>query len=441
MINLNKIITKPLSGFMELLPAEQLVFNSMVDTIRETYEKFGFVSMDNPVLERAEVLMAKAGGETEKQIYQFKKGDRDLAMRFDLTVPLARYVAENRGRLVFPFKRYAIGKVYRGERAQAGRFREFYQCDIDVIGDEKLDIAYDAEIPSIIYSIFKNLNIGDFTIRINNRKVLSGLFEGLGIKDKSVEVIQVIDKLEKVGEKEVRKEIEKMKFEPAVVDRIFDFLQIKGDSEKVISKLKKFEVSNLLFDEGVEELEILTDLIKKMGVPEESFEIDLTVARGLDYYTGTVYETRLNDYPEIGSVCSGGRYDDLAGTYISRQLPGVGISIGLTRLFDQLLKKGVLKVGSATPTKVLVVPTNKESFEYGFKIADKLRGAGVSTEFSLVEGKMKKKIGYADRLNIPYVVFVGEEEISEKVYTLKDMETGEQKKLNEKDLTNVLNCV
>ncbi len=434
-INKNeKVRTKSLSGFIELLPAEQIAFNKILDTIRQTYEIFGFIPIDNPVLERAEILLAKAGGETEKQIYQFKKGDTNLAMRFDLTVPLARYVVENWRELAFPFKRYSIGKVYRGERAQAGRFREFYQCDIDVIGDEKLDIRFDAEIPSVIYAIFKKLNLGKFTIRINNRKLFNGLFEGLGILEKSTKIMQSIDRLEKIGIENVEKELQELSLASDEIKKILNFIQLEGFNQEIFEGLKKMEIKNSQFEKGIEELEKVIILIQQFGVPEEYFKIDLTIARGLDYYTGTVYETQLDNYPEIGSVCSGGRYDDLANQYIDKKLPGVGISIGLTRLFDQLYKKEVLKMDSATLTKVLILPMT-ENFELSFRLANKLREKDIPTEISFdIESKIKKRLGYANKLEIPFVVFIGEDEIQKNIYTLKNMITGDQEELSEQEL-------
>lgn len=432
-----KVSTKTLSGFMELLPAEQIVFNKMFDTIREAYELFGFIPLDTPILEKAEVLLAKAGGETEKQIYQFKKGDTNLAMRFDLTVPLARFVAENWRELAFPFKRYAMGKVYRGERAQAGRFREFYQCDIDVIGDEKLDIRFDAEIPSIIYTIFNKLGFDKFTIQINNRKLFNGLFSGLGITDRSAKIMQAIDRLEKVGVESVKKELEELKLSQEKIEQILNFTELKGSNSEILKGLEKLEIKDVQFEEGIKELEEVTGIIKQFGVPEANFKIDLTIARGLDYYTGTVYETRLNEYPEIGSVCSGGRYDNLASQYTDKQLPGVGISIGLTRLFDQLIKKEVIKTGPSTLTQVLILPMT-ENPELSIELASKLRGNGISTEVYFALDKMKKRLGYANKLGIPYVIFIGEDEILKNVYSLKDMVTGEQKELNREELESYL---
>lgn len=428
-----QILTNPLSGFMELLPAEQIVFNKLFDTIRQSYETFGFIPVDTPVLERTEVLLAKAGGETEKQIYQFRKGDTDIAMRFDLTVPLARYVAEYYSKLNFPFRRYAMGKVYRGERPQAGRFREFYQCDIDIIGDGELDVRFDAEIPSIIYMIFRKLGFEKFTIRINNRKILNGFFASLEISDKATSVMQSIDRLEKIGSAGVQEELQKLGLVPQVIVQILNFVKLMDSCGDIISELRNLNIENSQFVEGVNELAKVAQLIKEFGVPSTNFAIDLTIARGLDYYTGTVYETRLDDYPEIGSVCSGGRYDDLASHYTNKKLPGVGISIGLTRLFDQLYKKGVLKTGSSTPTRVLILPM-MDDLGPSLELATQLRQNGIATEVSFVEGKMKKRLGYADKLGIPYAIFVGENEIAKGLFTLKDLRTGEQVELSTEEI-------
>ncbi len=433
----NEVSTKPLSGFMELLPQEQIAFNNMLDVIRSVYEIFGFVPIDTPILERSSTLLAKAGGETEKQIYQFTKGKSELAMRFDLTVPLSRYVVEHYGDLTFPFRRYAIGKVFRGERAQAGRFREFYQCDIDVIGNEVLDLRFDAEIPSVIYTIFRELGFDAFTIRINNRKVFNGLFEGLEIDKFRVDIMRSIDKLEKIGRNGVEKELNELGIISEKVIRIFDFLNIKGNTQEVLDALRQLDIANEKFDEGIEELGKVVDMMKQFDIPEKNFAIDLTIARGLDYYTGTVYETQLDEYPEIGSVCSGGRYDDLASTYTDRQLPGVGISIGLTRLFDQLRSRDLINIDFATKTKVLVVPMT-EDIEQSVSIATVLRKNNISTEISFIEGKLKKRLAYANKKKIPFVIFIGEDEIEKNVYMLKDFVNGTQEIFSKKDLLQKL---
>ncbi len=433
----NEVSTKALSGFMELLPQEQIAFNNMLDIIRNAYEIFGFVPIDTPILERSSTLLAKAGGETEKQIYQFTKGKSELAMRFDLTVPLSRYVVEHYGELTFPFRRYAIGKVFRGERAQAGRFREFYQCDIDVIGNEVLDLRFDAEIPSVIYMIFRELGFDAFTIRINNRKIFNGLFEGLEIDELKVDIMRSIDKLEKIGRSGVEKELNELGIISEKIIRIFDFLSIKGNSQEVLDALKQLGIANERFGEGIEELRKVVGMMKQFDIPEKNFAIDLTIARGLDYYTGTVYETRLDEYPEIGSVCSGGRYDDLASTYTDRKLPGVGISIGLTRLFDQLHSRDLININSATKTRVLVVPMT-DDIKQSVSIATVLRKNNIPTEISFVEGKLKKRLAYANKKKIPFVIFIGEDEIEKNVYMLKDFVNGTQEIFNENELLQKL---
>ena len=329
-------IIKPrtLSGFMELLPDKQIRFETMVDILRRTYASYGFAPLDTPAIEDAQILLAKGGGETEKQIYRFQKGDSDLALRFDLTVPLAKYVALHYNELAFPFRRYQISKVYRGERAQRGRFREFYQADIDIIGDGKLDILNEAEIPAIIYKVFRGFGLTRFQIRVNNRKILSGFYDMLGLSQQSGDIMRTVDKLDKIGADKVKVILmEECGLAEEQADEILAFIAIRGTNAQVIAALEGYTGRNELFDLGLTELKTVTANLSAFGVPEENFAVDLTIARGLDYYTGTVYETTLLDHPEIGSVCSGGRYDNLAGYYIEKSLPGVGISIGLTRLF------------------------------------------------------------------------------------------------------------
>lgn len=435
---MSKDVIKPsiLPGFMELLPEDQILFNKMMDTIRKNYERFGFLPIDTPVIEKAEVLLAKGGGETEKQIYRFQKGDTDLALRFDLTVPLARYVAQHQSELNFPFRRYHIGKVYRGEKAQRGRFREFYQCDIDIIGNGNLDIINDAEIPSVIYSTFKDLNFGEFTIKINNRKVLNGFFSWLGVKD-SAEVLRSIDKLEKIGEDGVVKELKELGLDDSVIDKILEFIKIDGTNAEILQKLKELKIENDNFNIGLEELEAVNHYVRAFGVPEENFKIDLTIARGLDYYTGTVYETSLNSYPNIGSICSGGRYDDLAGYYTKQKLPGVGISIGLTRLFYQLREANIIKAEEGSLTKVLVIPMG-DYFDKAIEISSILRKNGINTQVFLEKVKVGKKFGYADKLNIPYSIIIGEEEVNNNTCTLKNMKSGEQSMLSIEEIIKIL---
>ncbi|MBQ8430571.1 MAG: histidine--tRNA ligase, partial [Clostridia bacterium] len=347
-----KVEPKTLPGFMELLPENQILFNKIKDTIRKNYEKFGFLPLDTPVLESSEVLLAKAGGETEKQIYSFEKGDNKLCMRFDLTVPLAKYVAKNYNNLNFPFKRYQIDKVYRGERPQKGRFREFYQCDIDVIGKEKLSLKYDAEVPSVMYNIFKDLAIGDFTIFISNRKLLLGLLISLGLEELKADVLRMIDKLDKITEQDFISTLaENYSIPTEKIDKILEFVSIKGTTDEQLTALKNLDISNEIFATGVAELEEVVKYMRIFGINDENFAINLKIARGLDYYTGTVYETFLKGYESIGSVCSGGRYDNLAEYYTDAKLPGVGMSIGLTRLFYQLNEIGILRNGEKTFSK------------------------------------------------------------------------------------------
>ena len=425
---------RTLSGFMELLPNDQILFNQMMDTIEETYQRFGFLPLDTPIIELSEVLLAKAGGETEKQIYRFTRGDTDLSLRFDLTVPLAKYVAKNYGNLSFPFRRYQIGKVYRGERTQKGRYREFYQCDIDIIGDGNLDLINDAELPSVIYMIFTKLGFSNFTIKINNRKILNGLFESIGQKENSVEILRIIDKIDKIGKDAVKEELEKINVEKDQIDKIIKFIEIEGTNDEKIEKLKALKIENEVFNKGLDELNYVVKNMRLFGIPEANIMIDLTIARGLDYYTGTVYETFLNDYRELGSVCSGGRYENLAENYTDKKLPGVGISIGLTRLFYKLQELNLIKAEKKSISDVLIIPM-VEDLSVPIKVANTLRSNGINTEVYLNNKKLKAKFKYADKLEIPYVVVIGEDEIEKQVVKLKDMKTGEEKEipLNEID--------
>ena len=418
---MEKVTPRILPGFMELLPPEQILFNDMYDTIREVYESFGFLPLDTPAIELSEVLLAKAGGETEKQIYRFNKGDNDLSLRFDLTVPLARYVAAHYNDLAFPFKRYHMSKVYRGERPQKGRFREFYQCDIDIIGSEDIDLLYDAEMPVVIYNVFKKLGIGDFTIRINNRKVLGGFFASLGLSDKIEEILRIIDKIEKIGKDKVILELEKLGADETAIARIIEFISITGERKAMIASLRALDVENETFTLGVDELETVTDSMVTFGMPEENFRIDLSIARGLDYYTGTVYETTINGHPEFGSVCSGGRYDNLTGYYTDKKLPGIGISIGLTRLFSQLLDNGIIAPKTGSVAKLLVIPMDKSAVSYCVGLANKFRAKGIPSDVYLGEKGMKQKMKYAARIGVPFAAVVGTDEMEKGVLALKDM--------------------
>ena len=425
-----KMTPRTLSGFMELLPAPQQQMERMMEILRTTYSRYGFTPLDTPVIEASEVLLAKGGGETEKQIYRFSKGDADLSLRFDLTVPLAKYVALHYNDLSFPFRRYQIGKVYRGERAQRGRFREFYQADIDIIGDGKLDIVNEAEIPSIIYQTFTALGLKRFQIRVNNRKILNGFYAMQELAGKSGDIMRTVDKLDKIGAEKVRKLLmEEIALTEAQADEILKFIAITGTNQEVLTALQGYAGRNEIFDEGLSELNTVVKYLAAFGVPESNFAVDLTIARGLDYYTGTVYETTLLDYPEIGSVCSGGRYDNLAEYYTDRQLPGVGISIGLTRLFYVLGEQGLLNSALPTaPADVLILPMT-EDLSPAISLATQLRNAGVRTQLYTEQKKFKAKMNYANNLGIPYVVFLGEDEVAAGVVACKDMVSGEQTKL------------
>ena len=371
-------------------------------------------------------MLAKAGGETEKQIYRFEKGDTDISMRFDLTVPLAKYVAKNYGNLSFPFRRYQIGKVYRGERAQKGRFREFYQCDIDIIGDGELSIINDAELPSVIYNVFKELGFDDFTIRINNRKILNGLFESLEQKENSTEILRIIDKIEKIGKEAVIEELEKIEVPKNSIETIMNFIEIDGTTDEKLQKLQDLNIQNENFQMGLEELTQVVNYVRLFGIPEGNFKVDLTIARGLDYYTGTVYETFLNQYRELGSVCSGGRYENLAEHYTDKKLPGVGISIGLTRLFYKLNELNLINADKKSVAEVLIVPM-LEDLSVPIKIANNLRSNEINTEIYLNDKKLKAKMKYADKLEIPFVIVVGEDEVNSGVVKIKNMKTGNEK--------------
>ena len=434
-----KVAPRTLSGFMELLPAEQMKMERMMEVLRQSYSVYGFSPLDTPVIESAQVLLAKGGGETEKQIYRFQKGDSDLALRFDLTVPLAKYVAAHYANLTFPFRRYQIGKVYRGERAQRGRFREFYQADIDIIGDGKLDIMNEAEIPAIIYNTFTKLGLTKFKIRVNNRKILNGFYAMNGMSERAGDIMRVVDKLDKIGEQKVKELlVEEVKMLPCKAENVLDFMAIKGSNAQVIEALERYRGMDETFDKGLDELITVTVYLKAFGVPEENFAVDLTIARGLDYYTGTVYETEMTEHPEIGSVCSGGRYDNLAEFYTDKQLPGVGISIGLTRLFYVLEEQGLLSDEFVSaPCDALVIPMT-EDMSFAVSAATALRAAGVRTQLYGEKKKFKAKMSYADKLAIPFVVLVGEDEINEKKLSVKNMRSGQQQKLDTADAAELI---
>ncbi len=434
-------IIKPrtLSGFMELLPAKQVKFEKMAEILRSTYASYGFAPLDTPIIEDAQILLAKGGGETEKQIYRFSKGDSDLALRFDLTVPLAKYVALHYNDLAFPFRRFQIGKVYRGERAQRGRFREFYQADIDIIGDGKLDILNEAEIPAIIYKVFRGFGLNRFHIRVNNRKILNGFYAMMELSEKSGDIMRTVDKLDKIGAEKVRTLlVEECGISQEKADEILKFIAITGTNAEVLSALEGYAGRNELFDLGLGELKAVTENLAAFGVPEENFAVDLTIARGLDYYTGTVYETTLLDHPEIGSVCSGGRYDNLAGYYIDKPLPGVGISIGLTRLFYVLDEQGLLNPElPSAPADALVLPMT-ENIAAAISLAETLRNAGLRVQLYGEQKKFKQKMTYADKLGVPFAVLLGEDEIAAGVCSVKNMKTGQQVKLSPEEAENYI---
>ena len=421
-------LTKPrtLSGFAEFMPNEQIAFNRILDAIRQSYEQFAFTPLDTPVLELSEVLLAKAGGETEKQIYSFQKGDNNLSMRFDLTVPLAKYVAMHAGQLTFPFRRYQIGKVYRGERPQKGRYREFYQADVDIIGNGHLSLYHDAEIIGVIYTTLTAVGLPAFTIHVNNRKVLSGFFAALNLTEQITDILRVIDKIAKIGADNVRAELVDLGLNEAQCNQVMAFIQTSGSNVAKIEALGQMNVDSDTFKEGVQELKTVVESAVLAGVPAEVIDVDLCIARGLDYYTGTVYETTINDYPQIGSICSGGRYENLAGYYTSQKLPGVGVSIGVTRLFSQLMEHKLIDVEKETMRRVLIVPMDEPQMEPAFKCAGVFRAKGIPTEVFVEKTKFKNKMAYADKMHIPFVAIIGEEEAANGMVALKNMNAREQ---------------
>ena len=416
-------------GTLELLPREQMVFQHMLDVIRRGYERFGFVPVETPVFELKDVLLTKSGGETEKQVYfvqstgGIQQGhEADLALRFDLTVPLARYVAEHERDLAFPFRRYQIQRVYRGERAQRGRFREFYQCDIDVIGKDKLDPAFDAEIPAIIVQIFEELKVGDFTIHFSNRKILRGLLHGIESEEVKTLILREVDKLDKIGIDKVRESLARLGVQEILVYQLTDLISWKGSNEEILLQLQNqnIGIENTVFHEGLKEITQVINTLKALGVPEKRTRLNLAIARGLDYYTGTVYETLLDAHPEFGSVCSGGRYDDLASHYTKSKLPGVGISIGLTRLFDQLNAHGLLPQRPSS-VQVMVAQMDPSLGATYLALAAELRGAGFNVENYLEPAKLDKQIKYADKAAIPIVLLIGSDEQAKNAVVVKDM--------------------
>ncbi|OOG42358.1 histidine--tRNA ligase [Rhodanobacter sp. C06] len=440
---------RTMPGVLELLPLDQIAFQRMLDTIRRNYERFGFLPVETPVIEYADVLLTKTGGETERQVYfvqstgALEQGEKpDLALRFDLTVPLARYVAEHERELSFPFRRYQMQKVYRGERAQRGRFREFYQCDIDVIGKDSLSIRYDAELPAVIYSVFRELAIGPFTIQLNHRKLMRGYFESLGVADPEQQmlVLREVDKLDKRGADHVRDTLtgEGFGLAPDAVAKILAFVQVRSTSlADAFDKLDALGAGPEALEQGRAELKEVLGLIRDFGVPETHYALNLSIARGLDYYTGIVYETTLNDHPQIGSICSGGRYENLAGQYTKSHLPGVGISIGLSRLYWQLREAGLVHTAQST-VDVLVTQMDEAQLPAYLALAGELRAAGIATEVVLEGGKLGKQFKYADRAGIRFAVVLGEDELAKGVVTVKDLRRGDQFEVARAELVKTL---
>ena len=444
-------LARTMPGTLELLPLEQVGFQRMLDTIRRNYERFGFLPIETPAIEFSNVLLTKTGGETERQVYFVQStgalekhdGQPELALRFDLTVPLARYVAQHERELGFPFRRYQMQRVYRGERAQRGRFREFYQCDIDVIGKNSLSIRYDAEIPAVIHAVFSELAIGPFTIQMNHRKLMRGFFEGLGIVDgaRQTLVLREVDKLDKRGADYVRATLtgEAFGLSGEAADKILDFVQVRSTSlADALEKLDAFDAGSETFEQGRAELKEVLQLIHAFGVPDSAFALNLSIARGLDYYTGMVYETTLDEHPQIGSICSGGRYDNLASQYTKSKLPGVGISIGATRLYWQLREAGLLEDAGTSTTQALVTQMDADQLPAYLALAGELRAAGIATEVSLDGGKLGKQFKHADRSGIRFVLVLGEDELANDTVTVKDMRRNEQFEVKRDELARTL---
>ena len=442
------------AGVLELLPPDQIAFQRMLDVIRRNFERFGFLPVETPVMELSEVLLTKSGGETERQVYFVQStgalekaadGLPELALRFDLTVPLARYVAEHEHDLAFPFRRYQMQRVYRGERQQRGRFREFYQCNIDVIGKDALSVRFDAELPAAIHAVFDELDIGAFTIHLNNRKLMRGFFEQQGVADPQQQalVLREVDKLDKRGADYVRETLvaEPFALPAEAVERILQFVAIRStthaDAIAVLDRVGSAGPTNASLAEGIAELREVLELVRAMGVPESAYALNLSIARGLDYYTGTVYETTLDDYPQIGSICSGGRYENLASHYTKSKLPGVGISIGLTRLFWQLREAGLLGPASST-VQVLVTQMDESHLPQCLAVAGELRQAGFNTEVVMEASKLAKQFRYADRAGIRFVLVMGDDELAAGKVTVKDLRREDQFQVDRAELAATL---
>lgn len=434
------------SGFPEFPPAVEQKRQAWLKIISTTFKSFGFIPITTPIVEREENLLGKGGN--AKEMYVLKRlldeeGDKSHsgnALRFDQTVPLALYVARHQNEITFPFKRSVIGPVFRGERAQKGRFRQFDQCDIDVIGNGELSLLNDAMIPAIIIDIFKALNIGEFKVRINNRKILTGFLETLGLPDnKYIEALNIIDDLEKLGRKHVEEKLKYLGLSDTAIERFVTFITIVGLNDDILKRLKGYRTDKaVLYQEGVHELEEVVNALRSLGVTDENFEIDITIARGLDYYTGTVYETTLTDHPEFGSVCSGGRYDDLASIFTGKTMPGVGISIGLTRLFSQCVEAGLVVGDRSSPTQVLLIAADEVALPSLLALGAELRASGIVAENYLEPKKLIKQFDYADKLGIPFVIVMGENELNKNIVQLKNMKTGEKEEISLDEVVLIL---
>jgi histidyl-tRNA synthetase len=433
---MKKIIAKIPKGFNEYLPKDQLKFNNLIKTIQKTYELFGFYPIETPSLELKEILLSKGGGETEKEVFELKKGNTDYIMPYDLTVPLARYVVEHKHEITFPFRRYQIQKVWRAEKPQRGRYREFYQADIDIVGDNST--ITDAEIPAVIYKIFKNLNMDSFIIKINNRKILNGIIDFLKLNDKSTEILRIIDKLDKVDIKQIKNLLTYIKIPKNKINFFINFINLKGTNQEILQKLHKLKINNNTFNLGLKELKSVYGYMNNFQIDEKNIAIDLKIARGFDYYTGTVYETVLTQYPKLGSICSGGRYDNLTGYFTNKIIPGVGISIGVNRLYDFLVQKEQSKQNSDLTTKVMIICLSHNLLSEGVKISHQLRNKNIKTLLYTQNHKIQKQLKYALKLNIPYIIFIGEDEVKKSKYTLKELSTQNQFEMYIKDIIKKL---
>lgn len=415
-----------LPGMMELLPEDQMVFDTIKRRIEDVFIKNAFFSIDTPAIEKLDVLLSKGGGETSKQVYRIDSSKKNQGLRFDLTVPLAKYVSMYMQDLAFPFRRYQIAKVYRGERNQKGRYKEFYQCDIDIIGNEKLSLYNDAEIVKCMYEALKSIDVPDFEFQFNNRKILNGYFANLGIEDFE-SCLRIIDKLDKIGIDNVKEELSTLDLDDEQIDSILNFLKIDGTNQEIIEKLESLNIDNELFVCGLDELKFVYEDILSLGVSPDNIKINLSITRGLDYYTGSVFETFFKEYREIGSICSGGRYDSLANNFTKSKLPGVGMSIGLTRLFYQLQELNLVK-GQQTNFDCIIIPM-KGYEKNAVKLMNDLRSSSVRCMSYLEDDKLKKKFNYADKLSVKYVIIIGQDEVEQNKFTLRNMENGNQELL------------